>query len=272
MMHWRARRRLSEYLDGSLSERAQRAVAIHLDACAQCRRELAELRATVQLLRSLPELEEPAFLATRIEARIEAGEAAPTWRDRVRDLADAALASNWMPAASAVAALFVVATALQVQVNIQLPWAAAPPQVPQAPAAAPAPFSAPSFSPPPVTLVSRAEVPPGATPVRERRRFDHFVLQDASGVWRACAARPRDAECRSFRRQLVDLALEDPPVFVNEVAAFPPASQERVLSAISMEAARAGHAERVVVRLRGLRDPRVEGIVVRLERPAPSRE
>ena len=272
-MHWRARRRLSEHLDGTLPERAQRAVAAHLEACARCRGELAELRATVQLLRSLPEVEEPAFLATRIEARIEAGEAAPSWRDRARDLLDTALASNWMPAASAVTLLFLVALALRVQLVIQLPWDAPQAQVAQAtPAALPQPFSKPAFSPPPVTLASRAEVPAATTPVRERRRFEHFVLQDASGVWRACAARPRDVECRSFRRQLVDLALQNPPQFVNEVAAFPPASQDRVLSAISMEAARAGHAERVVVRLRGLRDPRAEGIVVRFERPAASRE
>ena len=50
--------------------------AVHMDRghrqLAQCRRELAELRATVQLLRSLPQLDEPAFLATRVEARIEA--------------------------------------------------------------------------------------------------------------------------------------------------------------------------------------------------------
>jgi hypothetical protein len=270
MIHWRARRRLSEHLDGTLPEDIQRAVAAHLERCAACRGELAELSVTVKLLRSLPELEEPAFLATRIDARVEAGDAAPAWRDRVRDLAEAALASNWMPAASAVAVLFVVATALRVQVDIQLPWAAAPAQEA---AAAPIQSAAPVvFSPPPVTLASRAEVAPAATPVRERRRFEHFVLQDASGVWRACAARPRDTECRSFRRQLVNLALENPPVFVNEVAAFPAASQDRVLSAISAEAARAGHAERVVVRLRSVRDPRAEGIVVRFERSVASRE
>ena len=273
MMHWRARRRLSEYLDGALPERAQGAVATHVESCVACRTELAELRATVQLLRSLPKLEEPAFLATLIDARIEAGEATPTWRDRVRDLADAALASNWMPAASAVTVLFVAALALNVQLVIKLPWSAPQAQVARQPAAS-APIAPPprAFQPPPVTLTSGGEVSPVATPVRERRRFEHFVLQDASGVWRACAARPRDIECRSFRRQLVELALEDPPVFVNEVAAFPLASQERVLNAVSMEAARAGHAERVVVRLRSLRDPRAEGIVVRLERPVASRE
>jgi hypothetical protein len=266
MTHWRARRRLSEFLDGTLSERARRSVAAHLDGCEACRSELRELRATVALLRSLPALDDPPYLATRILARVEAGDAAPGWRDRARDLVGAVLSNHWTPAACAVALLFVAAIALRVQVHIQLPGDG--PAQPQLASIAP---SAPrSFQAPEVALTTPAALP--STPVRERRRFDVFVVHEASGVWRACAARPRDLDCREFRRQFVDLALHSPPVFVNELAAFPPMSRDRVLGAISMEARRAGNAERVVERLRTVRDPRAEVMLVSLERSIASHE
>lgn len=265
MTHWRARRRLSEFLDGTLSDRARRGVAAHLDGCETCRNELRELRATVALLRSLPASEEPPYLATRILARVEAGDAAPSWRDRARDLADAVLANRWTPAACAVAMLFVAAIALRVQVQIQLPGDGAVAPV-IANVAAPRAFQAPE-----VVLTTPATIPL-TTPVRERRRFEGFVVHEASGVWRACAARPADQGCREFRRQFVDLALQSPPVFVNELAAFPPTSRERVLGAISMEARRAGAAERVVERLRSVRDPRAEVMLVSLERSIASHE
>jgi len=46
---------LNAYLDGALGERDQREVAAHLSECRECRRELAELRATANLLRGLPQ-------------------------------------------------------------------------------------------------------------------------------------------------------------------------------------------------------------------------
>lgn len=48
---------LSAYLDGAVSAAERREIAAHLAACALCRRELAELRGTVALLRGLPQYE-----------------------------------------------------------------------------------------------------------------------------------------------------------------------------------------------------------------------
>ncbi len=45
---------LSAYLDGAVEDDVRWAIDDHLATCAACRAELAELRATVQLLRSLP--------------------------------------------------------------------------------------------------------------------------------------------------------------------------------------------------------------------------
>jgi hypothetical protein len=57
--HRRFRRDLSAYVDGVLSERTRRRLEAHLDSCQACRQELAELRATVEALGSLPMAEVP---------------------------------------------------------------------------------------------------------------------------------------------------------------------------------------------------------------------
>jgi hypothetical protein len=57
--HRRFRRDLSAYVDDMLSERARRRLEDHLDSCEACRQELAELRATVEALGSLPMAEAP---------------------------------------------------------------------------------------------------------------------------------------------------------------------------------------------------------------------
>ena len=45
---------LSAYLDGALSPETRASVQAHLDACALCRRRLAELRGTARLIAALP--------------------------------------------------------------------------------------------------------------------------------------------------------------------------------------------------------------------------
>ncbi len=53
---------ISAYLDGELATLEMPAVATHLDTCADCRRELAELDKSRTAVRALPGLEAPAFL------------------------------------------------------------------------------------------------------------------------------------------------------------------------------------------------------------------
>jgi len=57
--HRRFRRDLSAYVDDMLSEKARRRLEAHLHSCEACRQELAELRATVETLGSLPMAEVP---------------------------------------------------------------------------------------------------------------------------------------------------------------------------------------------------------------------
>jgi hypothetical protein len=71
--HRRARRRLSPYLDGMLSDTESRRLEAHLAQCLACRDELAELRATVQSLSELPLAEAPrSFALTAAPERVAA--------------------------------------------------------------------------------------------------------------------------------------------------------------------------------------------------------
>ncbi len=264
-MHARTKRLLSEYLDGGLEGRAKARLERHLERCPECRNELVELRGTVSLLRTLAtEVEAPEYLATRVLARVEAGETAPSGWERVGDAARALLSGPWAPALSAVAVLFVVATALRIEIDVRLPSTQPAPE-----SAAPSPAAAPE--PVAVEALTR-EIRLVQAPVQSRRRFDPVVLEEVSGVDRGCAASPHDAECQAFRNKLVALALGSPPDFVREIESFPRESRDRVLSAVSLEAARTGHAQRVIRGLSRVEDPRAYGIVLRFERSVASRE
>jgi len=66
--------RLGEHLEGDLSLAEFARVDAHLNSCEECATELRELRATVALLRDLPDPELPIGFAARVAERIEAGE------------------------------------------------------------------------------------------------------------------------------------------------------------------------------------------------------
>ncbi|MBW2267621.1 MAG: hypothetical protein JRH16_03515 [Deltaproteobacteria bacterium] len=73
----RARARLNAYLEDDLSSSERAGVEAALEVSPELRQELAELRATVELLRSLPRPEAPPALAELVMARVRAGEAEP---------------------------------------------------------------------------------------------------------------------------------------------------------------------------------------------------
>ena len=61
---------LPAFLVGGLSGERRDAVARHLRDCAECRQELAALRADESVLRSVETPESPAWLATRVMAEV----------------------------------------------------------------------------------------------------------------------------------------------------------------------------------------------------------
>lgn len=65
------RERLSAWLDGELSEEGRAQVAAHLESCAACRRELAQLTALNAALAELAAPPVPLGLAERVLARVQ---------------------------------------------------------------------------------------------------------------------------------------------------------------------------------------------------------
>jgi hypothetical protein len=104
--HSRAQELLSDFLERDLGEAERPKLEAHVAGCAACGADLEGLRDTVALLRDLPAPEPPPFLATRVMARIAAGEARPAsaWRRWLEALGTPAIAA---PLAAAGAALVV---------------------------------------------------------------------------------------------------------------------------------------------------------------------
>ena len=62
--------RLSAYVDGDLEPKERERIEAHLEACAACRRQLWQLRQTLNLIRSLPEEEPPPSLRAAVMSRV----------------------------------------------------------------------------------------------------------------------------------------------------------------------------------------------------------
>jgi hypothetical protein len=68
------RTHLGDHLEGDLELSSRAQVDEHLGSCTECASELQELRSTVALIRSLPDLAVPEGFADNVMQRIEAGE------------------------------------------------------------------------------------------------------------------------------------------------------------------------------------------------------
>ncbi len=66
-----ARPKLSAFLDGDLEAPAARAMAAHLDGCADCRADLESMRGALEALADLPRVACPEPVADRVRERLE---------------------------------------------------------------------------------------------------------------------------------------------------------------------------------------------------------
>ncbi|HEY6010649.1 MAG TPA: DUF2275 domain-containing protein, partial [Nitrospirota bacterium] len=128
MNHNDIRHKLSEYLDNALSADEQASVEEHLKSCPTCGNALDELRKTVEHIRTVEEVEPPAWMTRKIMATVRAeAEMKKSWYQRL-----------FFPLAvklpiQAVAVLFLAVTAYYVYQNVnpaekyaEAPQAAAP--------------------------------------------------------------------------------------------------------------------------------------------------
>ncbi|MEI6215531.1 MAG: DUF2275 domain-containing protein [Desulfuromonadales bacterium] len=78
------RRLLAPYSSSELPAGERQSVDEHLQSCAVCRSELADLQLTLRLIRSTPEIEPPPWLTTRIMARVqESAEQSVPWYQKI---------------------------------------------------------------------------------------------------------------------------------------------------------------------------------------------
>lgn len=82
--HEDIRKLLSAYCSRDLDSARTARVAQHLDTCAACRSELADLKAALRLIRTSPEVEPPPWLAARVMARLKEQQAQQrSWLQRL---------------------------------------------------------------------------------------------------------------------------------------------------------------------------------------------
>jgi len=68
--HSEIQKRLAAYCSGEVSSGERAEIEAHLAACLRCRADLADLKATLKLIRSVPEVEAPGWMKSRIMAHL----------------------------------------------------------------------------------------------------------------------------------------------------------------------------------------------------------
>ena len=72
MEHEDIRHRLSEYLDRSVTAEEAAAIEAHLKTCQQCKDALHELQKTLEHIKSVEEIEPPAWMTQKIMTTVRA--------------------------------------------------------------------------------------------------------------------------------------------------------------------------------------------------------
>ena len=72
MEHNDIRHKLSEYIDGSVTDEERAAIEAHVKTCEQCTDALQELRKTIEHIKTVEEIEPPAWMTQKIMATVRA--------------------------------------------------------------------------------------------------------------------------------------------------------------------------------------------------------
>lgn len=83
MNHNDIRHMLSEYIDGAVSPGDRAAIEEHLRTCEQCTLALKELRQTIAVIRSVEEIEPPAWMTQKIMAKVREEAGKKNWLHRL---------------------------------------------------------------------------------------------------------------------------------------------------------------------------------------------
>jgi anti-sigma factor RsiW len=245
------RRRLSDYLEGDLSERDEARLRTHLDACAECGAELRALQRAVRGLRDLGSVEPPGDLAASVMARLRAGEGRPP---RLR------LARLFGPSAFSWVAPLAVATGIGA-----IAWLGGLDAMDGAPGGLRNPLVPPVVAAARVPALRTAGTRPvvhGSAPAGAAASLPSI----ASCLDRGVPASDAADDCAHWYSWFVAMALEDTRGFLQEVERLPVKAREPWLRRVSEFARRSGSAPLVGQQLRTSRDPRATRIATRFDR------
>jgi len=258
MNHAAVRRRLSDFIDGSLALDTRRRVEDHLARCPACRDERRALEQTVRVLRGLDAVDPPSDLARRVMARLEAGEGEPPRLARFR----AALTGSWAaPVATAAAAFSLLLLVQSVEVEVHWPGIAS---------ATPPPTQVAEKTPARSTTAARTRVPPApalrsVAAVAPAERHEGGAIDS---LRTRCLRQPGSQACAAWHSWLLGLAVDDPPAFVMEANQVPVSARPRWLGDLSRFAVHSGSAAQVARRLRAAGDPRAQQLAPHFEQIA----
>ncbi len=211
---------LSALLDGALPAAERQALEAHLAACADCRRELDQLRATVARLAQLPAARAPAGFVDRVMAEAYR----PSWPRRLLDALFVPLRVKLPIEAAAVllvgvSALYVYQRTPEVR---QLARQEAPQSSPAPAVAPPAPSSGTVSTPPAPTPA------PGPAPSKDRAREVERAPSKQGAASEAKRNQATERAAREEPRQTPPIVAQRPPPVPqapSAPAAQPPAAQ-----------------------------------------------
>jgi len=254
----RVRSHLGDHLEGDLDLRSRARVDEHLGRCANCARELSELRSTVGLLRSLPAPQPPAELTNEVMRRIGAGEGRTRQFPAViRNLFDPRVAA----ALAAGLAGFAIFT------SVETSWVQSPEAIAVAPTetttADPKEIDMWKDSPP--TLATTRSVRPRLTAI-ERAAANRFYRPDLRSTVVGFYGRvDPDLQQLDLDGQL-DRAKLDPRGFLRQVNEIAEPERRSRIAPLAVRAARRGDALAVARRLRGTSHPLASTLAAEFDR------
>ncbi len=254
----RVRSHLGDHLEGDLALRFRTRVDEHLGRCADCARELSELRSTVGLLRSLPTPQPPAELASAVIRRIRSGEGRRQQRPAViRYLFDPRIAA----ALAAVLAGFAVFTSLEISwdqspeaIDVALPNAGAVDQ-----------NAIDMWKNSPPTLANAKMVQPRLAAI-ERTAANRFYRPNLrSAVIGFYGRVDPDLQQLDLDGQL-DRAMLDPQGFLRQVNEIAEPERRSRVAPLVVRAGRRGDAQAVARRLRTTSHPLASALAAEFDR------
>ena len=254
----RVRSHLGDHLEGDLDLAWRARVDEHLGRCAECARELSELRSTVALLRALPKEAAPSELASEVMRRIQSGEfRQPGIQLALQRVLDARL----------VAGLAAALVAVAIFTSVESDWVAAPETALLASSAQPSadPLAIDLWESVPATLDRVPAIEPRLAAIERTAANRFYRLEPRSMAVGFYGRVDPDSQQLDLDAQL-DLAKLDPDGFLRQLDQIAEWDRRSRIAPLVVRAARRGDAQAVARQLRATSHPLAAPLAAEFDR------